>query len=77
MLFTGFEDRGLMLSGVVLDVSPPSMCGILRSGPSGGETSRATLLNIRPRFSNPVNNITYNIGRESLNQCITDSIIVL
>ena len=35
MLFTGFEDRGLMLRGVVLDVSPPSVCGILRSGPSG------------------------------------------
>ena len=27
MIFTGFEDRVLMLSGVVLDVSPPSVCG--------------------------------------------------
>ena len=35
MLFTGFEDRGLILRGVLFDVSPPSECGILRSGPSG------------------------------------------
>ena len=35
MLFTGFEDRGLMFRGVLLDVSPPPLRGILRSGPSG------------------------------------------
>ena len=35
MLFTGFEDRGLILRGVVQDVSPLSVCVILKSGPSG------------------------------------------
>ena len=50
ILFTGFEDRGLMLRGVFLDVLPPSVCSILRSDPSGtlqlrkGERSRTPML---------------------------------
>ena len=75
-----------MLRGVLLDVAPPSMCGIRReesfrhsSTTVGGKqsdsnvaskTSRRTALNIRPRSSNPVNKTIHNNGRENLNQFI-------
>ena len=35
ILFTGFENRGLMLRDLVIDVSQSSVSGIFRSGPSG------------------------------------------
>ena len=35
ILFTGFQDRSLVLRVILLDVLPPSVCDIFRSGPSG------------------------------------------
>jgi hypothetical protein len=36
ILFFRLDDRGLLLRDL-LNVLPPSVCSILRSGPSGGE----------------------------------------
>ena len=44
-LLTGLEDRGLMLQ-YFPDVSPPSVCGIFRSGPSGTQMAAKRRENI-------------------------------
>ena len=38
-LLSGLDGRGLMLNYLLLDVSPPSMSGIFRSGHSGSQMS--------------------------------------